>query len=396
MGAQSLIPTGPSRSESVAPAVRVAAPPRAGAARRLRVLYVGALAAGGTSLQRRQAFVNLGCEVTAIDTPYGWAPWSSRGTQAAALRPSRIWWERVRRRLLGPRDWSGANRQIVAWVERVPFDALWIDKGLTITAETLCQVKVRQPECRILGFSPDDMYQRHNQSPQFRRHLSLYDCFFTTKSFGVGELRALGCPRVAFQDNGFDPHTHRPLALTEAERARHGGPVGFIGSWEAARAASIVGLAAAGVPVRVWGTRWASQCPSHPNLRIEPRELHGFDYARTLNSFDINLCYLRKLNRDRQTTRSVEIPACGAFMLAERTEEHLALFREGVEAEFFASDEELLDKVGHYLANPEARRRIAAAGYQRCVSGRYSYQERIFDMLTTAGLLEGGARLRET
>jgi spore maturation protein CgeB len=122
--------------------------------------------------------------------------------------------------------------------------------------------------------------------------------------------------------------------------------------------------------------------------------LNGLDYARALNSFDINLCFLRKLNRDLQTTRSVEIPACGAFMLAERTEEHLGLFREGVEAEFFGSDEELLDKVRYYLGHPDARRRIAAAGRERCVSGRYSYSERVLDMLTTAGVLEGGAMLR--
>jgi len=369
--------------------------PRISAARRLRVLYVGALAPGGTSLQRRHAFEDLGCEVTAIDTPYGWAPWIARGPHAARLGPVRTVFERVRRRLRGPRDWSGANRQVVDWIERVPFDALWIDKGLTITADTLRAVRVRQPHCRILGFSPDDMYQRHNQSPEFRRHLPLYDCFFTTKSFGVAELRSLGCPRVAFQDNGFDPHTHRPLAMTESERLRHGGPVGFVGSWEAARAASITRLAAAGVPVRVWGTRWATQCRPHPNLRIEPCELHGLDYTRTLNSFDINLCYLRKLNRDRQTTRSVEIPACGAFMLAERTEEHLSLFREGVEAEFFASDEELIDKVRYYLAHPDLRRRIAAAGRERCENARYSYRERIHDMLTTAGVLAGGRRLRE-
>jgi spore maturation protein CgeB len=272
---------------------------------------------------------------------------------------------------------------------------LWIDKGLTITAATLREVRIRQPGCRILGFSPDDMYQRHNQSPQFRAHLPLYDCFFTTKSFGVAELRAIGCPRVAFQDNGYDPHTHRPLTLSADERARYGGPVGFVGSWEAARAASVSRLAAAGVPVRVWGnTRWGGRYRPHPQLRVEARALHGIDYARALNAFDINLCFLRKLNRDRQTTRSVEIPACGAFMLAERTDEHQQLFREGVEAEFFGSDDELLDKVRYYLDHPEARRRIAAAGRERCERGRYSYRERIRDMLTTAGVLEGGALLR--
>jgi hypothetical protein len=365
--------------------------PGADAAHRRRVLYVGPLAPASTSVQRQHAFEDLGYQVTAIDAPYPWAP----GVTAATLGPVRALWERVRCRLRGPRDWSDANRQIIEWMHRVEFDVLWIDKGLTITAATLRAVKSRQPGCRVLGFSPDDMYQRHNQSPQFRAHLPLYDWFFTTKSFGVAELRAIGCPRVAFQDNGYDPCTHRPLTLSAAERARYGGPVGFVGSWEAPRAASVSRLAAAGVPVRVWGNaRWVGRYQPHPHLQVEAQELHGIDYARALNAFDINLCFLRKLNRDRQTTRSVEIPACGAFMLAERTEEHLRLFREGVEAEFFGSDDELLDKVRYYLDHSDARRRIATAGQERCVRGRYSYSERIRDMLTTAGVLDGGTMLR--
>src|SRR5262249_47006155 len=155
---------------------------------------------------------------------------------------------------------------------------------------------------------------------------------------------------------GFDPHTHKRLMLSDAERAQYGGAVGFVGAWEEARADSIRSLAAASLPGRVWGTRGATECLPHPNLRIEAQELHGLDYARAPNSFDITLCFLRKLTRDRQTTRSVEIPACGGFMLAERTDEHLSLFKEGVEAEFFGSDDELLDKTRYYLEHADARR----------------------------------------
>jgi len=361
---------------------RPSTPPRRAAGTRPRMLYVGKLALGQTARQRFDAFARLGCAITGVDT-----------SRPRNLPAARDFWDRVRRKLQGPRDWTAANHAILAHVARREFDVLWIDKGLTITAETLRAVRVRQPACRILGFSPDDMYQRHNQSPQFRRHLPLYDLFFTTKTFGVAELRTIGCPRVAFHDNGYDPDTHRPLSLSAAERAGYGGPVGFIGSWEPQRARSIERLAAAGVAVRLWGVRWARACAPHPNLRIESRELLGLDYARGLNSFDINLCFLRKLNRDRQTTRSVEIPACGAFMLAERTDEHLALFTEGVEAEFFGCDDELIDKVRFYLAHPEVRRRIAAAGLERCRAGRYGYDERLLDMLTTAGVATGGAML---
>lgn len=68
-------------------------------------------------------------------------------------------------------------------------------------------------------------------------------------------------------------------------------------------------------------------------------------------------------------------------MLGERTEEHQRLFAEGVEADYFGSDEELLAKVRHHLANPEARQRIAAAGHARCLRDGYSYDERLAAIL---------------
>jgi spore maturation protein CgeB len=81
------------------------------------------------------------------------------------------------------------------------------------------------------------------------------------------------------------------------------------------------------------------------------------------------------------TTRSFEIPACGAFMLAERTKEHLELFKEEKEAEFFFSRKELVEKVHYYLEHPQKRKDIAAAGRKRCVNSGYSFQDRLKDIL---------------
>ncbi len=74
-------------------------------------------------------------------------------------------------------------------------------------------------------------------------------------------------------------------------------------------------------------------------------------------------------------------------MLAERTEEHLDLFEEGKEAEFFESDEELLDKTRYYLRNEEERRRIARAGYERCLKSGYSNHARVERMIEKIGEL---------
>jgi hypothetical protein len=175
----------------------------------IHILYVGHLTPGGTYLQRQWAFEDLRCRLTLIDL----------ASPTGVTREPRLW-ERVRRKLLGPRDWTGANKQISEWAGRDRFDALWIDRGLQIAATTLRDVKAAQPDCRMIGYSPDDMHARHIQSPRFRRHLHLYDIFFTTKSYGAAELKAMACQDVAFLDNAVLPGASRAAAPDRSCRAR--------------------------------------------------------------------------------------------------------------------------------------------------------------------------------
>lgn len=334
------------------------------------IVYVGSLSSGSTALHRMHALRDGGAAIYPIDT----APESAQSLEKSIFM--RIW-----RRAVGPVDLARANARIhKAFAQETP-NILWIDKGLTISAGTLRWVRGKCPNCIIAGYSPDDMTNPGNQSRHFIAGLPEYDVYFTTKTYGVTELKTLGARRADFIGNSYDPSTHRPLAPSAEQRKQLGGSVGFIGQWERDRSASLCRLAGAGVPVRVWGLDW-HKCQSQSDLlRLERRPLWGNDYALALCSFDINLCFLRKSNRDLQTTRTMEIPACGAFMLAERTDEHLALFEEGKEAEFFASDAELIDKAKYYIAHPAQRRVIAEAGRQRCLRSGYSNQDRMADMM---------------
>lgn len=93
------------------------------------------------------------------------------------------------------------------------------------------------------------------------------------------------------------------------------------------------------------------------------------------------------MNFDQQTTRTVEIPACGGFMLAERTKEHLNLFEEGKEAAFFSSNEELLEMCKYYLGHENERRQIAEAGCQRCLTSDYSNEGMIRKVFIQIGII---------
>ncbi|MGY8914245.1 MAG: glycosyltransferase family protein, partial [Flavobacteriales bacterium] len=117
-----------------------------------------------------------------------------------------------------------------------------------------------------------------------------------------------------------------------------------------------------------------------PNLTVLPG-IFSEDYSKALQAFKISLCFLRKINFDQQTTRTMEIPACGGFMVAERTQEHLELFEEDREAAYFSSNEELLEKCRYFLAHDDERKKVAAAGLKRCKTSGYSNEKTVKKML---------------
>ena len=130
-------------------------------------------------------------------------------------------------------------------------------------------------------------------------------------------------------------------------------------------------LAKNGIKVEIWGNDW-NKCPfKHDNLKIHYSFLYKEKYSKTIYKSKINLNFLKKINDDVITSRSLEIPASGGFMLAERTEAQKKIFKENVEADYFSSKEELLRKTKFYLNN-EMLKKIETKGYNKCIKSNYS------------------------
>jgi len=335
------------------------------------MLFVGPLYEGSTSLQRLNAFNDLGFKIATIDS-------SLEGEKEGSIGI----FDKINIKLGYLIDNYSVNKKICAMIENTNIDLLWIDKGVQIKPQILNEVKELNKKIIIVGYSPDDMAAKHNQTKKYVKSIPMYDCLFTTKSYNVSEIRELGAKKVHFIGNAYAPEVHRPIDLSDEEKLFYGGGVGFIGNFEIDRYESMLNIAEKGVNIKIWGPKdWKAVRIHSSNLNFAGRPIYFEEYAKGICSFDINLCFLRKINRDLQTTRSVEIPACRAFMLAERTKEHQELFKEGVEAEYFSSNDELFEKIQFYLKNPEKRKKIAEAGYLRCLSSGYSYKERLKQML---------------
>jgi len=284
-----------------------------------------------------------------------------------------------------PPDDAGANDAIHDIAKKTAVDLLWVEKGLTIDPMTLKEATKNNPKAITVSVHPDDIAQNVNVSSRYLRSIPVYDVHFTHREVNIEDLKRAGARRVLRTWFTYDEKIHRPMTLGEGDRERLGGILGFVGGYEADRAAAMKRLADSGLGVRIWGVgRWRKVTGTSPRLRIENMPLWDADYAKAVCAFDINLGFLRKLNRDQHTTRSFEIPACGGFLLAERTEEHLELYCEGKEAEFFSSSEELIDKARFYIEHPDVRGQIARAGLARCIRNGADNQTRLKEMINLA------------
>lgn len=330
----------------------------------MRILSVGNLKGhSNTCLHRHCALKRIATKVDEISTNENPISLWYRIT-------THLFWKGIPIRL--PEN-NHENAQILNHVSQNHYDILWIDKGLTIYPETLRKVKSLSPKTVIVSYSPDNMSLRHNQSQQYIESVPYYDHIFTNKSYILDDMRKLGAKKIHFVNNSYEDTFHYPRTLTADDYSNYGGDVGFVGTWEEERCASILYLADHGIHVRVFGTKeWDKYKNYSPNLKIEGHGLHGEDYSKSLQAFKISLCFLRKINFDQQTTRSVEIPACGGFMLAERTDEHLSLFEEDKEAVYFSTNEELLEKCKYYLENESERRDVIKNALLRCDKSGYS------------------------
>jgi len=325
---------------------------------------------------RLTALRSAGLEVAALDS----------GLRTGSLSPGARLARRFSWRFGWPLDFEGLNAALVERAASLRPDIVWVDKGNMIYAASLRRIRRAVPGVRLLHFNPDDPFGNFGVGGwrPFLGAIAEYDMHFVPRRQNVPEYERAGARRVVqvVPAWGFAPEHHHPVPVDADSLRLYGADVGFVGSFEVERARDLLALADAGLNVRIVGP-WPKKFLGS-NIAHSPCAALNGDYAKAICSFKIALGFLRKHNRDQHTSRSIEIPACGAFMLAERSEEHLALFAEGREAEFFSGSAELIEKARYYLDHREERERIAAAGLVRCMSSGYSNRDHMVRMLQMA------------
>ncbi len=295
---------------------------------------------------------------------------------------------RVLRRALFSLYAAEYNRVVLRTAARDRPAAFLTVKGVHLTPRTLRELA--SMGIVTLNFYPDYHFSYRDFD---ERTLPFYDHVFTTKSFQIRYLEErLGKERVTFLAHGYTPEVHRPLPLTDEDRAVLGCDVGYVGSWSPTKERWLAAICRAlpELDVRVWGPGWhRNRCDPVLRSAIRGFPLMGSRFAKAIAAAKVNLAIHKGPLRpggweDLVSTRSFEIPACGGFMLHVDNDEIREYYEPAEEIDVFSDEEGLVERIVHYLGNDALRREVAAKGHERAVPA-YSFDGR---MEVVAGFLE--------
>lgn len=328
-----------------------------------RILYIGPLVKGTITTQRIDSLRGLGVEVISFDTSPYIKSLKNPISRRLAFKYS-----------FGPVV-SKLNKDIISFAKNKQFDMVWINKGIIIHPNTVKALKELSVLDIAIHYTADPAIVTH-LTRYFSASIPIYSHCITTKSYEVELYGSKGVQDLIFVQQGYD--TSYLDMITDIKDEKY--DVVFIGRGEEHYVNCIRAVSEITNNIAIWGP-WEKTIKKNPDLAQywKNKSVFGEEYVKKLREGRICLGLLCKLHPDKSTTRSFEIPASKSFLLAERTDEHLNLYKEGVEAEFFGSVEELKEKLQYYLDNDNdnERRAIAEAGHQRCKTSQYSNTDRL-------------------
>lgn len=342
----------------------------------MKIIYLGHAASGSTSRHRAEALTRLGHEVIVAD-PYAALTTNLSGRLRGALH------YRTGYRLLqgAVNSWvDGLLRQHAGWPEVV-----WVDGGELIGSKVAKALRLFG--CPAVLYNIDDP-SGHRDGRRWDSLLSalpVYDLCAVVRRENISEFQAFGAHNVHRVWRSYDEVAHSPFGELNDISSVFRSEVAFVGTWirGEGRDEFLLALIERGIDVAIWGDRW-EKSPGWPKLQAHWRgpALSGRDYVAALQGAKLALGFLSKGNRDLHTTRSAEIPYAGGLLCAERTTEHLAMYREGEEAVFWNDVDECAAVCHKLLADDALRERIRQQGMARVRAGGYGNEGVCNDILT--------------
>ncbi|EOR92912.1 hypothetical protein ADIARSV_4000 [Arcticibacter svalbardensis MN12-7] len=247
-------------------------------------------------------------------------------------------------------------------------DLVWVGSGELLGPKSIKILKTFNVP--IVVYNNDDPTGKRDghKFDSLIKALPLYDLVVVVRNETKEGCLKAGAKRVMRVFMSYDEIAHHPYRNPAEIPNDFKSEVAFIGTWmrHEKRDEFFMELLKRNIPLRIWGDRW-EKSPYWNTLKSvhSGGGLGGRNYVAAIQGAKICLGLLSKGNRDLHTQRSLEIPYAGGLLCAERTTEHLEMYKEGVEAVFWADAKECAAVCSELLANDVKRESIRQAGMKR-------------------------------
>jgi len=339
--------------------------------RSLTILYLGPIS--GTCLDRANALQRLGHVVEHMDL--------------RLLLPKTAWVDRITWRLGGNLVAPWLMRSLAEQLNGRQFDLCYVDGGEWVTPKAISLL--RSYAKKVINYNIDDPLGTRDGArfKAYRQSLPYYDLNVVVRQENVVEAAILNVKKIMRVYRSADEASHAPRKLTEKDHQTWDSEVLFLGTWFPERGPFLLELIKLGLPLTIRGPNW-HKAPEWAQLKTcwKGGAIAGDGYAKAIQCAKVNLGLLSKENRDLHTTRSLEIPALGGLLCAERTSEHVTMYVEGQEAFFWKDAAECAAMCRFALSDESRRQKIAAAGHLR-VKKNGHYNETILTSILNAAEL---------
>ena len=230
-----------------------------------------------------------------------------------------------------------------------------------------------------VNYSTDDPWNPALRAFWHLRGLPEYDAVFTTRRANVSGFADIGCGNVYYLPFAYDEW----LSCCHARSSVAPAPeVLFAGGADRDRVEFMTEFLRTGPRIGLVGGYWERFPAMRPYAlgQWAPEALCALTAA-----VKVNLCLVRRANRDGHVMRSFEIAALGGCMLAEDTAEHREIFgADGDAVVYFHTPREAAERARSLLADPAERARLSEAVRVRILGGAHTYRDRLVSIIEAA------------
>ena len=260
----------------------------------------------------------------------------------------------------------------------------WVHFRLPLHFSRQTIKKIKNSGAILTCYYNDDPFSKRRLAglhSRFIDAISLYDRHYVFRKKNIAEFYGKGAKSVSILAPFYS--SDKLCAYGDWLSAKYEKDAVFIGHWEDdGRLSALEALSQHGYNVEVRGPLWdqaVAKFGSKLSGSFEP--IFGKDFAAKYRNARAGICFFSKINNDNWTRRPLEIVASGGLLLCERTTEAMKHFKEGQEAFFFSTPDELIKTMAYIFDNPVGSNSVRERGYKKLLAGKYALSDRVDNMI---------------